>query len=106
MMQERKSVISSFKSNRFNNMFEAGAALHYHREEIIDFLQSHVEKPNWKQQGVLEDMKCDQIDNILVALGLLYFRLTGPYWRLLQKPDLQVVTFYTYTVMMVNFIER
>ena len=102
MLNQLKSEITCFERNRFNNLFEARAALHFHRQEIHDFLECCMTTLNWKQEGVLADNKCDTLDNHLVALGLLLFRMTGPYWRLLG----QSLYFYTFVVMMQQFLQR
>ena len=69
----RKSVITSFIANRFNNYSEAAAALHYHREDMKNCLQS-LPRVNKKLESIQEDNKCDEIDCQLVALGLLFYR--------------------------------
>ena len=104
-ISKRKSEITSFKANRFNNLFQASAALHYHRDDIASFLDTYGLDLNWKQEGILLDSQSDAIDNHLVALGLLFFRLTGPYWILLGKP-LHHLDFYRHVVDMKAFLER
>ena len=41
-MTDRRSCVSSYRSNRFNNYFQAGAALHYHREDINQFFDNYL----------------------------------------------------------------
>ena len=41
-LSETDSIVSSFNSNRFNNIFEATPALHYHMTDIITFLQEYL----------------------------------------------------------------
>jgi len=50
-LNEKPSVISSFKANRFNNLFEAAAALTYHRDDIITFLRDYMPDKNSKLQS-------------------------------------------------------
>ena len=73
---ERRSRIMSFKSNRFNNLFQAAAALHFHRSDISDCLGA---KENRKIESMFQDNLCDTVDTQLIALGLLYHRVTGPH---------------------------
>ena len=73
MMTGRKSFLTSFIANRSNNYFAAAAALHYHREDMRNCLQS-LPRVNKKLESVQEDNKCDEIDCQLVALGLLFYR--------------------------------
>ncbi|KAK7103600.1 uncharacterized protein [Littorina saxatilis] len=92
---ERQSTVSSFRENRFNNTFHGAASLHYHHEEIEDCLETYLSKRNMKIQTVLADSKDETIDCHLVALGLVYFRITGPYWMLLGS-KVHYLDFYRY----------
>lgn len=105
LMIQRHSKITSFKANRFNNLFEASAALHFHQSEITTFFDTCMTDLNWKQEGLLLDSQSNVIDNHLVALGLIFFRFTGPYWRLLGTP-LHHLDFYTHVKTMKEFLER
>lgn len=58
-------------------IFSGAASLHYHHEEIEDCLETYLSKRNMKIQTVLADSKDETIDCHLVALGLVYFRITG-----------------------------
>ena len=73
----KSSTVTSFRENRFNNLFQAAASLHYHREHIREFLSSYMVKKNKKLESVLADCNSDVIDCHMVVLGLLYFRVTG-----------------------------
>ena len=105
LMIQRHSKITSFKANRFNNLFEASAALHFHQSEITTFFDTCMTDLNWKQEGLLLDSQSNVIDNHLVAMGLVFFRFTGPYWRLLGTP-LHHLDFYTHVKTMKEFLER
>ena len=82
-MNEKPSVISSVKANRFSNPSEAAAALGYHRDDIVTFPRDYMPDKNSKPQSVPADATGDQVAVYLLTLASLYFRLTGPYWRLL-----------------------
>ena len=77
------SRVTSFKSNRFNNLFEAAAALHFHRASIIDFLDNFLPEKNQKLESVLYDAKSDAVGVYVLTLAMVFFRITGPYWQLL-----------------------
>ena len=79
----RSSRVTSFKSNRFNNLFEAAAALHFHRASIIDFLDNFLPEKNQKLESVLYDAKSDAVGVYVLTLAMVFFRITGPYWQLL-----------------------
>ena len=83
LMVERRSTVTSFRENRFNNLFQAAGSLHFHRQDIQACLGTYLPKLNNKTESVLADCESEEIDCHLVALGLLYFRVTGPYWSLL-----------------------
>ena len=102
---ERRSRITSFKSNRFNNLFQAAAALHFHRSDISDCLGACLAKQNKKIESVFQDNLCDTVDTQLIALGLLYHRVTGPYWCLLGT-DLHYLRFYAHVVMLQGHLQR
>ncbi|KAL8599847.1 hypothetical protein ACOMHN_038420 [Nucella lapillus] len=85
LMTGRKSAVTSFHENRFNNLFQAAASVHFHRQEIQDCISNFLAKVNKKIDSVLADNGSDVIDCHIITLGLLYFRITGPYWSLLGK---------------------
>jgi hypothetical protein len=80
-----QSRIKSFRSNRFNNYFEAAAALHYHRAHIQDLFSNYSDHLNLKLQSTLADCKSDDIDSMLIAVATTYFSVTGPYWLLITS---------------------
>ena len=56
---ELKSKATSFRSNRFNNVFQGAASLFYHREHIKEFLGEFKDPSvmNQKLQSLLYDCK-------------------------------------------------
>ncbi|XP_070213309.1 uncharacterized protein [Littorina saxatilis] len=82
-MEEKTSTMTSFRENRFNNTFQGAANLHFHRQDIQDCLGNYLPNRNKKVEVVLADCQSELTDCHIIALGLLYFRLTGPYWSLL-----------------------
>ena len=82
---QKKSHVTSFRMNRFNNFFQGAAALYYHRHEIQDFLGNYKDKLNLKLQSVLFDCISKDLQNLARALGIIYFKITGPFWQLLQS---------------------
>ena len=92
-LQDVSSHIASFKGNRFNNYFQAATALHFHRDQVTDFLQNFMSSLNRKQDSVLLDVKCETLDCAMVALGVVYEKITGPYW-LLMGQEVHYLDFY------------
>ena len=95
----KPSMISSFKANRFNNLFQAGAALFHHRQDIIQFLRDYMPDRNQKLDSVLCDALSDQVHVYILVLTMLFFRLTGPYWQLLGSHT-HYLDFYQHVVAM------
>ena len=89
----KASRVTSFKSNRFNNLFEAAAALHFHRASIIDFLDNFLPEKNQKLESVLYDVKSDAVGVYVLTLAMAFFRITGPYWQLLGTKTHYLVFF-------------
>ena len=96
-----KSDITSFRSNRFNNFFEVAAALHFHRLALQKCLKT-LPKLNKKLQGVLADTMDDNIDCCLIALGILFYRVTGLFWVLLGQ-GIHCLDLYQHVEKMYNF---
>ena len=94
-----KSVIKSFRGNRFNNFFQAASALHYHRTSIIDFFSNYRATPNLKLQSVLADCESNTIDDLLSAVGIVYHVVAGPYWKLITS-DVKYLDLFHYIVPM------
>ena len=101
---DRKSAITSFRNNRFNNYLKAAAALHFYWEDIHGCLQS-LQKINRKLESIQEDNRSDEIDCQLIALGLLFYRVTGPYWELLSR-DVHCLDFCIHVVRMHDFLQK
>lgn len=80
VMVESESRVTSYRANRFNNLFQAAAALHFHRADIKNFLEKYLAKQNRKIQSICADNKCDQVDCHVTALGLL---LLPRHWSVL-----------------------
>lgn len=103
MMVNIQSKITSFRANRFN-VFQAAAALHYHRAHITAFLEHYVLKQNRKLQSVSADNLCDEVDCHVIALGILFYRVTGPYWELLAQ-DVHYLDFHIYVNKLLGLLQ-
>ena len=101
-MTRKKSTITSFRSNRFNNFFEAAASLHFHKGDIDACLQL-LPQLNKKLESVKEDNRCGEIDCQIIALGLIFYRITGPYWQLLGS-EIHYLDFSSHVVKMHAFL--
>ncbi|PVD27257.1 hypothetical protein C0Q70_12412 [Pomacea canaliculata] len=82
--------MTSFRSNRFNCVFEADAAIIHHKDHLKGLLGS--ETPGHTNKFLttnLNSVHADCSDNNLLclvcAIALLYFGLTGPFWALVDS---------------------
>lgn len=98
-MPEERSQVTSFRGNRFNNLFQAAASLHHHRAGIINFLTNYMPSLNQKQESVLYDAECNSLEVLMIALGIMYHKLTGPYW-ILMGMDIPYLNFYKHVTAM------
>ena len=77
--EKKKSKITSFRMNRLNNFFLGAATLLFHAEEIEVFLSNYRDNLNLKLESVLADCKCSSLKSLLRALGMIYYKVTGPF---------------------------
>lgn len=75
-------------SNRFNNYFEAAAALLHHRTDVVLFLsdlQVLNDEPNIILDSINDDANDDAIQALTCVLAVVYCKVLGPYWQLLKS---------------------
>lgn len=104
-LQELKSTVTSFKGNRFNNLFQAAASLHHHRTDIMIFLKDYMPALNLKQDSVLYDASCQSVDAMTVSLGIVFHKITGPYWILIGS-DVQYLDFFQHVMEMYEALAK
>ncbi|GFO24639.1 hypothetical protein PoB_005114400 [Plakobranchus ocellatus] len=85
--QGKKSTFSSFRSNRFNNLFQSATALLHHKDDIIKFLNEYVSSSNLKLENILLDLKDSRILSFIFALSFFHELFTEPYWKLLNSTE-------------------
>ena len=67
-LNQKPSIISSFKANGFNNLLEAAAISTFHRSDII-FLKQYLPEKNRKMVSVLFDARSNQLAYYVLALA-------------------------------------
>ncbi|KAK3605385.1 hypothetical protein CHS0354_036292 [Potamilus streckersoni] len=72
-----KSTIGNYRDNRFNGLFQTADEILIHRLDFQTVIGT-VNAPNKKILSVDADLKSDHIVTMLLALGLIYVRVTGP----------------------------
>ena len=55
----------------------------YHSSDIELFFTDYKADLNLKLQSVLADCQCPTIINLVKALGVVYYKITGPLWEML-----------------------
>ncbi|KAL8580974.1 hypothetical protein ACOMHN_017540 [Nucella lapillus] len=83
---KNKSLLTSYRSNRFNCFFLSAAAVVHHQHDMKNFLHgSSLGHSNLKIESLAEDLKDDHLLALVCAVALLYFAITGPFWQLLES---------------------
>jgi len=91
--------------NRFNNFFQGAGALYHHRDDIVTFLSGgSLKSVNLKLDSVLHDMKSPEITSLLRALGIMFFKITGPYWNLM-KSDTHYLDLHIYIQVLLKALK-
>jgi len=102
--KEVRSMMTSYRSNRFNSFYEGAAAIIHHRVTLLGFFRS-LGHSNLKTQSIEADLADDRLLAFVSAVALLYIHLTGPYWELLQS-QVKYVELYQYINPMMACFER
>ena len=90
--------------NRFNNFFEGSAALYHHRKEIINIFANYKVSLNLKLDSVKCDIESSKVQGLLHALGIIFFKVTGPFWAMLNS-DVQYVDQYAFIQEMLGHFQ-
>ena len=80
-----KSRFTSYRSNRFNNIFDNSSALLYHRDMILKFLKDMVSHENTKFKSIIMDLEDPHIISMVSAIAKFNFLVSNPYWLLIQS---------------------
>lgn len=96
-----KSYVTSFRSNRFNNLFQGSRGLFHHQSDIVEFLSDYKSDLNLKLQSVLLDASSIEIQSIIRALGIVFCKITGPWWEMLNG-GVEYVDQYKYIQTMLS----
>lgn len=89
----KKSVIGNYRDNRFNALFQTAAEVFHHKNDFVAVLEC-VTNPNLKLKSVLADLKSDSIMSLVQCLGVVYLKITGPYWNLVTSVEVPYLELY------------
>ena len=79
------SKLSSYRGNRFNNLFESAAAIVHHKDDICLFFSTYKDPSNLKQKSIVHDIQSAQIIAMVAALAVSFIFITGPFWQLIKS---------------------
>ncbi|GFS12830.1 hypothetical protein ElyMa_003121200 [Elysia marginata] len=80
------SRLTSYRLNRFNNLFENAAAVLYHKAHVVDFMiDNNCTHSNLKLKSIVADLKDKRIVAIVWAIALFNTIVTQPYWQLINS---------------------
>ncbi|KAK3104622.1 hypothetical protein FSP39_006401 [Pinctada imbricata] len=100
-----KSTIGNYKDNRFNALFQTAAEVFVHKKYFLQVLHS-VEKPNKKLQSVKADLECPLVGILLQSFGLVYLKLTGPYWNMVTSGEIPYLKLYPYIQDLSTYLKK
>lgn len=102
----KSSLLTSYRSNRFNCFFLGAAALLHHWQDLTSFLNDgYLGHTNLKIDSLKADIADDRLMSLVCAIAILYLRVTGPYWQLVQS-QVKHADFHIYIQMMEACFDR
>ena len=101
------SLFSSYRSNRFNCLFQNASALLFHRDDIEPFLEKYAfqSELNLKLKSILSDLRCDKIMTHVAVLSFCHVFFTEPYWLLMNSKK-TYFDFPSYVKKMESILEQ
>ncbi|XP_055956609.1 uncharacterized protein LOC130012518 [Patella vulgata] len=90
-----KSLIGSYKDNRFNCLFETSAQVLFHRKDILNFF-SDLQTTNLKVKSANLDLLDGKIVAIITSLASVYFKISGPYWDAMTSGHCNYLSLHEY----------
>ena len=99
-----KSLISNYRDNRFNAIFQTSAAVSVHKNQFLSVLGT-VSAPNLKLQSVKADLECNTICTVLKCLGLFFVKVTSPYWNFVTLGTVPYLELYHYIGNLKQYLE-
>lgn len=101
-----KSCMTSYRSNRFNCFFKSAAAIIYHQAHLQDLFDSRrLSHTNGKLESVSADCRDVRLLSLVCAVALLYLKVTGPFWKLLES-DVKYMELHVYVQQLERCFDR
>lgn len=102
--KDQKSRMTSYRSNRFNSFFEGAAAIIHHQTDLRSFFPS-LGHSNLKIESLAADLDDQRLMICVCAVALIFIRITGPYWGLLQS-HVKYNEFYKYVQCLSFYMDK
>ncbi|KAJ8353653.1 hypothetical protein SKAU_G00212200 [Synaphobranchus kaupii] len=100
-----KNHMVTFISNRVNILCHNAAAVFYHRHHIVNLIQS-LPNPNQLLRSVTVDAQEKVFLAGVRALGIIDKTVTGPFWRLLNTPETNILSLNQHLLTMRIQLQR
>lgn len=81
----KDSSLTSFRCNRFNNIFENACAVMKYRSEMLQFFQEFCTTSSLKIRSAVADLQDDTLMQLVSVLAFFSILLTTPYWQFMQS---------------------
>jgi hypothetical protein len=103
--QNIKTLLINYRDNRFNGLFQAAACIYHHEKHLTECIEKlpSVRKRNKKIVSVLADLKDHKVMLTLKMLGIIYMKLTGPYWELITSSHVHHLDLHRYIQCLHHF---
>lgn len=102
----RRSQVTSYRSNRFNCYFQGAAAIIHHLDDMKAFFsKGFLSHSNMKIEGVAADIEDLSLMVVVCAIAVLFIHVTGPYWELVQSAT-KHSEFHKYAQKMERYFEK
>lgn len=100
---QTKSYMTSFRSNRFNCVFEADAAIIHHKDHLKGLLGSETPSHTNKLSSVHADCSDNNLLCLVCAIALLHFGLTGPFLALQSQTQVSFSMWKARNIVLKNW---
>ncbi|KAJ8364705.1 hypothetical protein SKAU_G00135360 [Synaphobranchus kaupii] len=95
----------TFTGNRVNILCYSAAAVYYHRNHIVDLIQS-LPNPNQLLRSIVVDAQEKAHLAEVRALGIVDEMVTGPFWRLISQQGNNILSLNHHLLNMKIHFER
>ena len=85
--RDEQSNISDYRDNHFNSILRGAAELIFHFKDLLQ-VENYLDVMNKKIQSIVLDLKDTRIITFVQALAIIYFKITEPYWRMIQSKQI------------------